>query len=117
MFVVFNKYVKKIMWYHNSIINTLVPSLQNKLRVYSLPHFQGFIVQPTVGFRYLPSKVEKKFLKTFCKEDSILVSRPSGQFVHSVTGQRVHWWIDVTERKLVGGNLSIRCHVCLAKEQ
>ena len=47
---------------------------------------EGFIVQPTISFHVLPSKVEKKFLKAFREEDSVLLSRPPRQFVHSVTG-------------------------------
>lgn len=76
-----------------------------------------FVARPLISCMVLPSKVEKKFLEAFRKEDSVLLSRPPGQLVHSVTGQRVHGRIDVTERELIRGNLSIWRHISLAEEQ
>ena len=84
--------------------------------LFNRPYTVMSVVKPLTGYHVLPSEVEKKFLKAFRKEDSVLLSSSAGQLVHSVTGQRVHGWIDVTERELIRGNLSVWRHVSLAEE-
>ena len=66
---------------------------------------------------FLPSKVQKEFLKALCQKDSIFLSSPPGQLIDSVAGQCVYGWIDVTKCKLISGNLSVWRHVSLAEEK
>ena len=73
--------------------------------------------KPLVIWFFLPSKVQKEFLKALCQKDRIFLSSPPGQLIDSVAGQRVYWWIDVTKCKLISGNLSVWRHVRLAKEK
>ena len=73
--------------------------------------------KPLVTWFFLPSKVQKEFLKALCQKDSIFLPSPPGQLIDSVAGQRVYWWIDVTKCKLISGNLSVWRHVSLAEEK
>ena len=64
-----------------------------------------------------PSKVQQKFLEALGKEDGVLFSSFPSEFIDTITSESMHWWVDVTECKLVCRNLSTWRHVRLAEEQ
>src|SRR5262249_26209620 len=67
---------------------------------------------------YPPGEIEQQLLKDLCQEGSIRSAADSSlDLVNSPGRPRVNRRVDVTERPLVGRQLTVRMHVPFAKKE